>query len=118
MAIAETGAGGADMTPAGADGRAARMPRLLGARLGVALLQAVALYWLTTVATLEPRVWPATSGTTFAPLLLVAIYLPLMVVHGLGEMRPRPLAIWTAVAALAIAGLGVHAATRDAAREL
>jgi Domain of unknown function (DUF4153) len=50
---------------------------------------------------------------TFAPLLVVAILVPTVVVAGLGNMRLRTLAAWTAVATAVCAGLAMYNIFRD-----
>ncbi|MBI3514097.1 MAG: DUF4153 domain-containing protein [Proteobacteria bacterium] len=84
---------------------------LIVARVLTALVQAAALYLLADAAT-APRSWPATVPSLYEPLLLVSVYIPLFVLFGLGQIRARPLAIWLAVAAILVAGLGYHDATR------
>src|SRR6185437_8061877 len=93
------------------DGEGGGVSAILVARVLTAVLQATALYLLTDAAT-GPRSWPATEPGIFEPLLLVAAYVPLIVMLGLGQLRAVPLAIWAALAALVIAGLGYHDAVR------
>ena len=57
------------------------------ARLTIGLMQGIALYLLQRA--FETKAWPATDGLIFAPLLVVAIFVPTIVVAGLGTMRPR-----------------------------
>ena len=49
--------------------------RLLISRAAIGLAQGLALYLLYSAA--DDRVWPATQGLIFAPLLLVALAVPL-----------------------------------------
>jgi hypothetical protein len=84
---------------------------LIVARLLVALGQAAALYLLNAAAT-APQSWPATVPALFVPLLLISVYIPLFGLLGLGQIRARPLVIWMAIAAILVAGLGYHDATR------
>ena len=63
------------------------------ARVAVGLMQGIALYLLQQAT--ESKAWPATDGLTFAPLLVVAMFVPIMVVVGLGNMRLRTLAGWS-----------------------
>ena len=81
------------------------------ARLLTAVVQAIALYLLTDVAT-PPRSWPATDPRFFVPLLLVSTYVPLLILLGLGQIRTRPLVIWAALGAAIVVGLGYHDAAR------
>jgi hypothetical protein len=91
-------------------------------RVLIAVVQATALYLLTDAAA-KPPVWPATEPQIFVPLLLVSVYVPIFILLGLGQMRARPLAVWAALAAVLIIGLGYHDAVRgraalDAAQEV
>jgi Domain of unknown function (DUF4153) len=62
---------------------------------------------------LESKAWPATDGLIFAPLLVVAMFVPIIVVVGLGNMRLGTLAAWTAVATAVCAGLAMYNIFRD-----
>jgi hypothetical protein len=74
-------------------------------------MQGIALYLLQQA--FEAKTWPATDGLIFAPLLAVAIFVPTIVVTGLGNMRARTLAAWTAVAIAVCAGLATYNIFRD-----
>jgi hypothetical protein len=80
-------------------------------RLGVGLAQGIALYLLQQAV--ETKSWPATDGLIFAPLLTVAIFVPIIVVAGLGNMRPRTLAGWAIAATVLCAGLAAYNIFRD-----
>jgi hypothetical protein len=80
-------------------------------RVLIALTQAGALYWLTGTLTAAPS-WPASEPSVFIPLLLACSYVPLILMLGMGQIRPLPLVIWAAIAAVVIIGLGYHDATR------
>jgi hypothetical protein len=75
--------------------------RLFLARLGVGLAQGLLLYLLYSAS--EDKVWPATQGVVFAPLLLAGLYSPILFSLALGGMTWRRAALWFAVAALVIA---------------
>lgn len=105
-----------DQSPAGNDEGNARMSRIFLLRLLIALLQAAALYLLTKAAT-EPLSWPATTPRLFGPLLLVSIYVPLLLIVGLGQMRTRQLSAWAVIAAIAVAALAYHDAARGRVSE-
>jgi Domain of unknown function (DUF4153) len=77
----------------------------------VGLAQGVALYLLYRAS--EVKGWPATEPLAFAALLLVAAFVPLIVVAGLANMRARTLTVWALVAAVICAGLAVHDILRD-----
>jgi hypothetical protein len=75
-------------------------------RTAVGLLQGLALCLLYEL--LEAKTWPATDGLVFAPLLMAAIFVPLVVVSGTGNLGPLTLAIWTGVAVLLCGGLALY----------
>lgn len=86
-------------------------------RLGIGLLQGLGLFWLHRAADGVPS-WPATNPLVFAPLLLVVGFLPLVLLAGVGRLRPVTLAIWTIVAGVALALLGLHDVARQSADAL
>jgi hypothetical protein len=81
------------------------------ARLVLGLVQGVWLYALYRAA--DADVWPATEPTLFAPQILVALYVPLLISQAMGTMRLRTLLIWAAAATLVIYGLGTYDRIRD-----
>lgn len=88
------------------------------ARIGIGLLQGALLWWLYNAAdTTGSRelIWPATQPQLFGPLLLAALYLPFALLAGVGRMRVVTLAVWAAVAGVALALLGWHDVARQAA---
>jgi hypothetical protein len=85
------------------------------ARLAIGLVQGIALHLLYLAA--EEGVWPATHGMMFAPLLIVAWFVPVILLLGLGNMRLRTLIVWGIAAALLLAGLAVHDIARGGASE-
>lgn len=84
----------------------ARAGWIFPARLALGLAQGAALYFLYRAD--DAIVWPANEPLLFAPLLLVALYVPLLVSQAMGTMRLPTLAAWAAVAALVCFGLGHH----------
>ena len=80
-------------------------------RLLIAIAQATGLYLLAEAGAASPS-WPATDPRLFIPLLLAWSYVPLILMLGLSQVRPRPLAVWAAVATAVIVGLGYHDAVR------
>ena len=66
---------------------------VFAARLATGLLQGLALYLLYLSS--DDKVWPATDGYLFAPLLFIALFAPLVAVTGLGNLRWPTLATWT-----------------------
>ena len=81
------------------------------ARATVGLTQGVVLYLLHRAD--DAKTWPATDGLIFAPLLVAAIFVPTIVVAGLGNLRPRTLAVWAVAATAICAGLGYYAVFSD-----
>jgi hypothetical protein len=110
-------------------GRAAG-PLLFPLRLIIAVIQGAALWWLSRSASaigqlcdndpaLCPRVvWPGTVPELFAPLVLVFLFIPVLLLAGIGRMRPRTLAIWAIAATTALALLGWHDVARLSADTL
>jgi len=76
------------------------------ARLILGLAQGLALYLLYSAY--DHKAWRATDADLFAPLVMVALYIPLVVLQGLGNLRIRTLLIWTGAATLLLAGLAFY----------
>jgi len=104
----------------------ATSPVLGPIRLGIGLLQGLGLFWLHRSAEAQeglcsaadesrcPQMsWPATEPLLFGPLLLVVAFLPLVLLAGVGRLRPVTLVIWTVVAGVALALLGLHDIARQ-----
>jgi hypothetical protein len=72
----------------------------------VGLAQGAALYLLYDAA--EAKVWPATNGQAFAPLVLTAVFVPTLAIAGLGNLRLRNFAIWIAAATIVASALGAY----------
>src|SRR5579871_4913180 len=85
---------------------AARIPSIAVTRLAIGFAQGLALWALTEAA--EHHAWPATNRPLFGAAVLALGYAPLVVIGGLGRIRAVPLAIWTLVAAAALAAFGWH----------
>lgn len=75
-------------------------------RLIIGLAQGLALYLLYSA--FDAKVWPATSGYWFAPMVLVALFLPVIAILGAGNLRARTLFVWLAAAAMLIAALALY----------
>jgi Domain of unknown function (DUF4153) len=80
-------------------------------RLAIGLLQGLALLVLYQAS--EQKTWPATDGFVFAPLAVVAIFVPLIAISALGHLRLKPLVVWTAVATVLSSGLALYDIFRD-----
>ncbi|MBX9576307.1 MAG: DUF4153 domain-containing protein [Caulobacteraceae bacterium] len=89
---------------------------LAPARLAVGLAQGLALYCLYRAG--EAEAWPATVPQLFGPLLLTALFLPVVVLGGLGRLRIVTLAAWTAAAAALLALVGWHDVARQSAERV
>jgi hypothetical protein len=83
------------------------------ARLVIGLGQGIALHLLYLAA--ENGDWPATHGMVFAPLLLDAWFVSVILLLGLGNMRLRTLVAWGLAATLLLAGLAMHDIARGQA---
>lgn len=81
-------------------------------RILLGLLQGLLLYLLYRAA--AGRAWPAGEPLLFAPLMMVCLFVPVLLISGLGHMPRRRLLLWGLVAALVLAGLGCHDAWRVA----
>jgi hypothetical protein len=75
-------------------------------RLGIGLIQGLALLILYQAA--DDKTWPATDGLVFGPLVTVAAAIPLLVISGLGNIRPRGLIIWAVIATIGCVGFGIY----------
>jgi hypothetical protein len=89
----------------------ASQPHLAWTRAAVGLAQGASLYLLFDAKTV--RVWPATEPPVFAALLMVTVFIPVIVIAGLGHLRARTLAVWALAAAAICAGLALHDILRD-----
>jgi hypothetical protein len=82
-------------------------PRLVVAtRLAVAILQGIVLFAL--YRQLQGKAWPATDGTVFAPTLACAVFVPLIAIAGIANLRLRTLALWLTAALILCAGLSLY----------
>ncbi len=82
-------------------------------RLGIGLAQGLALYVLYEAS--KSHSWPAAEPMLFASLMLIAGFVPLILLGGLGGLRPRTLALWAVAATALLVGLAVHDMMRDVA---
>lgn len=81
-------------------------------RILLGLLQGLLLYALYRAA--QDHGWPATAPLLFAPLVLAAVFVPLLPISGLGHLGRRPLVLWGVGATLLLLGLGWYGAWRAA----
>ena len=87
-------------------------PGVAVARLVLGLLQGVLLYLLYRAAT--DHLWPATSPYLFAPLVLLGVLLPVLLISSLGHLAPKAAIAWLAAAALVLVLLALHDVWRGA----
>ncbi len=107
---------------------AAAAPLLGPIRLGIGLVQGLGLFWLHRASDPglglwdgvgpPPMIWPATNPLVFGPLLLILGFLPMVLLASVGRLRLMTLAIWTTVAGVALALLGLHDIARQSADAL
>lgn len=82
------------------------MRSVSGYRFALGLLQGGALSLLYLAY--EDKSWPATDGAFFAPLLMVALFVPLLVIQSMRMLRLSTLIAWTIVATILVAGLAYY----------
>lgn len=80
------------------------------ARLALGLAQGVALYGLYDANLRES--WPATDHALHAALYMAALFVPLIVIGGLGALRPITLGAWAVIVTAVLAGLGWYDVSR------
>jgi hypothetical protein len=81
-------------------------PGIAAARIGIGLLQGLALHLLYRAGT--DFTWPATSPRLFLPLLMVCVLAPAILISGLGQLTRRRLLLWAGVAAAIVAALAFY----------
>lgn len=77
---------------------------LVIARLAAGVFQGLALYLLYLAH--DYKVWPATDGLVFAPLLVASLTVPLIFILSIGNLRARTVALWVLSATALTAFLG------------
>jgi len=80
--------------------------RIALVRLGVGFAQGVGL-WLLSEAYAR-HVWPGGPPAVFGAALLQIVFVPMIVIGGLGRIRPITLAVWAIAAALVLAVFAWH----------
>jgi hypothetical protein len=90
-------------------------------RLVIGLVQGVALWWLTRSWTdgrgyEHPAFWPATDPWLFGWLFIVFAFVPVVLLAGVGRLRPVTLAIWGVAAAAVLAALAFYDIDRQGTR--
>jgi hypothetical protein len=82
-------------------------------RAVLGLVQGALLYLLFDAA--DAKVWPATEGQLFSPLVLTAVFVPTLAIAGVGNLRLRTFAVWISVAIVIVAALGAYDIFHDPA---
>lgn len=83
-----------------------RAQSLFVLRLVIGLLQGIALYFLYLAV--EEKIWPATNGLVFAPMLIVSLFVPLIAIQAIGTMRIRTFILWLISATLVLVALAFY----------
>jgi len=86
------------------------LPQAGTRRILLGLLQGLLLYGLYRAA--KVHAWPSTASLLFMPLVLVTLFVPPLLISGMGHMPRRRLILWGVAAALVLAGLGCYDAWR------
>ncbi len=79
-------------------------PALGAIRLAIGALQGLAIFTLHRIDTADA--WPSTAPPVFAALVVLAAFLPIVLLGSVGRMRPRTLLIWVLCAGAILAFLG------------
>lgn len=79
-------------------------------RIAISFIQGLMLWGLFELA--ATKSWPANDRELFAALSAATLFVPIMAISGLGNLRKRTLLVWIVVATLLCAGLALHAAYR------
>jgi hypothetical protein len=80
--------------------------RITRMRLATGLLQGVLLYFL--YVSTKTASWPATNAHVFAPLMLVFLFVPVLLVSGLGHLNAKRIFVWALVASVVSVALGFY----------
>lgn len=110
-AMTTTGAGRDDLGHAG-DRRATGL-----ARLAIGLAQGILLYLLVRAAEGGDASWSQRHPELFTPALLVVLFLPAVLLAGVGKLRLVVYGVWSLVAGIALALLAWHDIARQTAGE-
>ncbi|WAC60820.1 DUF4153 domain-containing protein [Brevundimonas sp. SL130] len=93
--------------------------RIAIVRLTVGLLQGIVLYLLLRATEGDSASWSQRHPDLFAPSLLTALFLPAVLLTGVGKLRLWVYVVWSLIAGAALAFLAWHDIARqaDGARE-
>jgi len=87
-------------------------PRIGLTRAAIGFVAGIAL-WALTEAGEHRGGWATTHPALFGALAAIALFVPFVLVGGLGALRARTLALWAAGGGLVLAGLGAHDLVRQ-----
>ncbi len=83
------------------------------ARLAIGLAQGIALYLLMRTTEGGGATWSSQNPELFAALLLPALFVPPVLLAGIGRLRIVTLVVWAGVATALLAGLAWHDIARQ-----
>ena len=75
-------------------------------RLVIGLTQGLILYWL--YRSVETVQWPATDAYSLTVLLIVALFIPILFILGIGDLTRKQLGMWIAGAVLICVFLALY----------
>jgi hypothetical protein len=82
-------------------------------RAAIGLAQGIVLYFLYRADAEVPKLWPASDGIVFVPVVLVAVFIPTLAIAALGNMRISTFITWIAAATLVLLGIGIYDIYRE-----
>ncbi|WP_231502493.1 DUF4153 domain-containing protein [Herbaspirillum sp. RV1423] len=91
------------------DGDALRSPVSLPAsrlRISLGLAQGLLLYAL--YASWTAKIWLSSQPTLFIPAVMIALFLPIIAVSGIGHLSRRNLLVWLGMLAIILGALGCY----------
>ncbi|MBX9615890.1 MAG: DUF4153 domain-containing protein [Caulobacteraceae bacterium] len=103
-----------DDHPADGPGPSADRRRTALARLAIGLVQGIALYLLMRTTEGEGQTWSRQNPELFAPAVLVALFLPAVLLSGVGKLRLTVYLVWSLIAGAVLALLAWHDIVRQA----
>ncbi len=81
-------------------------------RILIGILQGFILSLLYHISESTPPLWPATNPSIFLSLLMVALFVPLLIIQSMGNMRAKTLLIWASSASIILFGITWYAVFR------
>ena len=88
-------------------------PVVAQVRLALGLLQGALLYWLYSSA--RDNAWPSTAPYLFAPLVLVGLLVPVLMIASLGHLPAKKAGMWALAATGILIALALHDTWRGGA---